>query len=228
MNAMAVNLHILKASGRLHEYESRIQTAFEEGLDKVAARLALPDVDVVVADNPDAAIPETGVGGYSPTAHLLYISIGPLHENVEKTLEQEIRSTLAHELHHCARWHTIGYGKTLLETIVSEGLADHFDLEVNGGVPRPWSVALSAEELERMRKQAASEFNSRDYKHTDWFFGSPERSIPKWTGYTLGFTIVKEHLEKTGKTASELAGESANTFIGLYHRNDTLQHYDIS
>ena len=60
---MSVNLHILKASGRLATFEKEIKTAFDKAVRKIVSTLSLPNVDVVVADNPGVAMPETGVGG---------------------------------------------------------------------------------------------------------------------------------------------------------------------
>lgn len=208
---MQIKLHVLKASGRLVSFEQSIQKGFEMGLERVQAALLLPDVDVVVADNPEAAIPETGVGGFAPTAHLLYINIDPTH--VDLKIEEEVCSTLAHELHHCARWKAVGYGNTLLEAVVSEGLADHFDIEVNGGEPKPWSRALNAEELEKIAEKAKKEFANADYNHSAWFFGSAQEDIPRWAAYSLGFKIVGDYMEKNQKTAAQLVGERAPLFI---------------
>lgn len=198
---MSVNLHILKASGRLEKFETSIKKAFEVGIHDTQSKLTLPILDVVVVDDADMAIAETGVGGSAPNAHVLYIYINPEFVKLEQTLEFEIKSTLAHELHHCARWATVGYGTTLLEAIVSEGLADHFDIEINGGKPKPWSVALPEKELQSILLKAQEEFNS-EYNHSDWFFGSKE--IPRWAGYSLGFKIVGDYIAQTGKSASQL------------------------
>ena len=207
---MSVNLHILRASGRLEKFETIIKKAFEAGIADVQNKFSLPVLDVVVVDDADSAIPETGVGGSAPNAHLLYIYINPTFNNLEAVLDFEIRSTLAHELHHCARWASVGYGSTLLEAIVSEGLADHFDIEVNSGAPKPWSIAMSESELQSMMLKAEQEFNS-DYNHSDWFYGSKE--IPRWTGYSLGFKIVSDYINKTGKSASQLVSTSHTEFI---------------
>jgi uncharacterized protein YjaZ len=207
---MSIKLHILKASERLEKFEADINKAFEAGINDVQNKLTLPRLDVVVVDDADMAIAETGVGGSAPNAHVLYIYINPNFANLEAVLELEIRSTLAHELHHCARWAAVGYGTTLLEAIVSEGLADHFDIEVNGGSPKPWSIALSEDELQSTILKAKESFNS-DYNHSDWFYGSKE--IPRWAGYSLGFKIVGEYINKTGKSASELVATSHTEFI---------------
>lgn len=208
---MSLTLHILQASGRLTAIEAGIHAAFEAVGPKVAEVLEIPDVDVVVVDDPDSAIPETGSGGFAPNAHTLFVYLDPEHENLKEHLDEEIQGTIAHELHHCARWQTVGYGNTLLEAIVSEGLADHFDIEVNGGQPRPWSIAFSGDEIAKLREQAAPVFNE-SYDAGEWLFGT--REIPKWAGYSLGFAIVAEHMKRTGKKASELVAEPASAFVG--------------
>lgn len=207
---MAVTLHILGASGRLQALEAQIRSAFSDAVARVSGVLTLPGVDVVVADNPPAAIPETGVGGYAPTAHLLYVSINPEHAALASTIDAEIKSTLAHELHHCVRWESIGYGSTLLEACISEGLADHFDVEMNHGAPKPWSTAVRGQELEALIEKARSEFDTA-YDEQVWFWGAG--AAPRWAAYAIGFKLVGDYLKKTGKTASKLVAESARSFI---------------
>ncbi len=200
----------MRASGRLEPFIKSIQEAFDEAIKEVAAKLQLSRVDIVVADLPASAIPETGVGGYAPNAHLLYIYINPESPGLAERLRVEIKSTLAHELHHCARWAAVGYGTTLLEAMISEGLADHFDLEVNGGTPRPWSTALQPVQLQSLLARAREEFPSANYSHDDWFFGSEKEQIPHWTGYSLGYFLVDSYIKSSGKTASSLVAASAN------------------
>ncbi len=210
---MSVNLYILKASGRLEKLEEKISVAFRAGVEQVQNKISLPNIDVIVDDNEQSAIPETGVGGSAPSAHLLYIHINPEFKEIENIIDSEIRSTLAHELHHCARWATCGYGATLLEALISEGLADHFDIEVNGGKPKPWSVAIQGEELSKLKEKAEEDFFNNNYNHTAWFFGSEKDAITRWSGYSLGYEIVGEYLKTNNKKASQLVNENAVSFI---------------
>lgn len=208
-----IDLHILEASGRLGDFRLAIERAYTEVLPKIQERLELPDVDIVVADNPDAAIPETGVGGFAPTAHIVYVSVDSSFKMLKEKIGEEIKSTLAHELHHCARWASVTYGTTLLEALVSEGLADHFDIEINGGDPKPWDTALQEPELQQVRDGAKTEFNNPSYDHSVWFFGSDKTHIPRWAGYSLGFHLVAEHMKKGNKTAAELVHVPAEVFV---------------
>lgn len=151
------------------------------------------------------------MGGYAPNAHLMYIHLDPDCADLAPRLEVEIKSTPAHELHHCARWAARGYGTTLLEAVISEGLADHFDIEINGGEPKPWSIALRGAELANIQVKAQEEYTNETYNHGEWFYGTG--SIPRWAGYALGYALVDTHIEKTGKKASALVGEDARLFV---------------
>ena len=208
---MAINLHILKASGKLEKLEEKIKDAFNGGLEKIQAKIILPSVDVVVDDDAQSTIPETGVGGFAPSAHILYIHLNPEFKDLENNLDFEIKSTLAHELCHCARWAVRGYGSTLLEALVSEGLADNFDIEVNNSSPKPWNTAIQQGELENLKQKAQKEFLYDEYDHKSWFFGSDE--IPRWAGYSLGYMIVGEYLKRTNRKASEFIDKEAKLFI---------------
>ena len=105
--------------------------------------------------------------------------------------------TLAHECHHAARWQTVGYGETLFEGIISEGLADHFAQEITERKDlHLWDRALKSKQIKEWLTKAKKEFDNKKYSQYDWFFGSKERGIPKWTAYSLGFYLVDNYLKK--------------------------------
>ena len=204
--------HILKASGKLQPFIGIIRQSVDEVLDEISGKLTLPQIDIVVADNPKDTISEIGICGNVYTPHFVLINIDPEFSQINNILSKEIKSTLAHELHHCVRIQGVGYGETLFEAMVSEGLADHFDSEITGAKPRPWSIALDNKQANGLMKLAEKEFFASDYNHNDWFFGSEKRQIPKWTAYTLGFNIVRDYIGKTGETASSLVNTKAERF----------------
>jgi uncharacterized protein YjaZ len=180
---------------------------------KIEAALDLPEVEVIVRDNPEGVIPEIGVGGYSPDAEKLFIWLDPNYANFENAIRQNLPGTLAHEAHHTARWGSVGYGETLLEGVISEGLADHFDMEITGGGVPPWAREVSGNDLEVLLERAQKEFDSKEYDEKAWMFGSEEKNIPRWTGYSIGFELVKRYMAKSGKKASELVDTEAKEFI---------------
>ncbi len=82
--------------------------------------------------------------------------------------------------------------QTLLEALVSEGLADHFAIELLEVPVPPWSDALPWTETAHYLELAQPEFDSVEYGHPRGFFGSSP-DLPCWTGYTLGFRLVESY-----------------------------------
>jgi uncharacterized protein YjaZ len=209
---MSYQIHILKASGRLDPFISDINEVIEQTLKPIEEKINLQKVDIVVVDQPHGAIPEVGLGGYAPNKNLLYVYTDPARESFKEIIHKELPRTIAHELHHCARWGAVGYGESLFEALISEGLAEHFDIEVNKGEPTQWATALNPEQIQELLKKSRSSFDDKKYNHSAWFFGSDKENIPRWAGYALGFHIVGDYMSRVGKTASELTETSADSF----------------
>ncbi len=207
-------ISIMQASGRLGPYLSSIRKSAQEAVSKIEAKIPLTGVDVVICDNPRATIPHLGIGGQTVTSNLVIVSLNPSSKFLINKIEEAILRTLAHELNHCARWECVGYGKTLLEAMISEGLADHFDEEISKGEPQSWSKSLSLRQIERFLGLAKEDLHNKNYNHTDWFFGSKTKKIPKWTGYSLGYYLVEEYLKRnSGKQPSDIYNLTALQFI---------------
>ncbi len=211
---MAANIIVLTASGRLEKYKDRIIKTAKESVKIIGKKISLPDVDVVFYDNPSNTIPHLGISAFTNNANLVLVSLNPDFKQFKKTIGKEIIRILAHEFHHCARLKGAGYGNTLFEAMISEGLADHFELEVTGKKPQAWDTTLTAKQLINMKKKAAKEFNIKGYNHAERFFGSNERKIPKWAGYAIGFNLVGEYLKSNpGKKQSQLFTMKAEEFV---------------
>lgn len=211
---MQKTIHILRESGRLVPFVNKIQEETEKAFKLIQEKISIPDVDVVFHDNPSAVIPELGIVGHAITRNTIFIALDPGHKNFDTTISKEILRTLAHELHHVTRWENPGYGDTLFEAMISEGLADHFDIEVTNEKLEPWDTALKKKDIEIFLEKAKKEFKNKNYSHYDWFFGSKKRGIPRWTGYSLGFYIVDQYLKKfPNEKASNLYSAKAGLFL---------------
>ena len=207
----------IKAGKKLAKLEKTVKRIIDSEIEQVENLMRIPvDVDIVVDDDVSRVIPEVGVGGYSASPNLLYIHINPEFKGIAKTLNTALRSTLAHEMHHCVRWHFCGPEKTLLEAVVSEGLADHFDIEANGGEPKLWDISIKPSRLSAIKKKIKPELNKREYDSALWFFGANEKNVPRWAGYSLGFYAVGEYMKTSGKPASKLVGEDAKKFLRFF------------
>jgi uncharacterized protein YjaZ len=169
-------------------------------------------VVVAVGVDPARTIRETGIGARAWAADRIDVWIDPAHPWVDAAGEEELLAMLAHELHHCARWTRPGYGDTLGEVLVTEGLACVFETGFRGGVPPFWARALDAASLLDAELKARDHLLERRYDHRGWFSGSAELGLRRHTGYSLGFEIVARHVRATHRTAAQLVHVPASSF----------------
>ncbi|MCK5413390.1 MAG: hypothetical protein KAI57_03365 [Candidatus Pacebacteria bacterium] len=198
---MNVKVHILNASGNLSPCKNVLQKTAMSVIGKVSRKIVLQNVDIVIKEsvNPEYLQDVDGVGGYCPSENFVEISIDYSHPSFQKNTKKIIERTLSHELHHAIR-RQAGvkiFGKSLLESMFSEGLADYFAYEITGDFPI-WSISLSEKDKEKLMKKAIKNFNQKmtyaDYEN--WFTtGSKKLQLPRWTGYALGLDMVKKYLQ---------------------------------
>lgn len=191
---MLWRLHWLEASGDLRPWRDRITAEVEIARNAVAGVLPVFPLDILVQRLPGAVIPETGTTGQAYRGSLFSLMLDPDNANFERSLrEGNLRRTVAHEVHHCMRMAGPGYGWTLGEALVSEGLAGQFVGRLFGTPPEPWECAVTDEVLKaNLPDNATLVGNGHD--HRAWFFGFGGR-YPRWLGYTLGYRIVGDWLE---------------------------------
>ena len=204
-----VTLHLLNAHGKLTSHCEWLHTALTQTYALANQVMPLPSVDVVVKAGA-YVIPEKGHLGYCPEPGLVYVTVNPEHPALYKNEDHSLERMFAHELHHAARWAGPGYGATLGEVVVSEGLAGHFALELFKGQPEPWE-SLSADVLQPSMRQLSENWDRPDYDHNRWFFGTGD--LPRWLGYTAGFNLVSDYLAAAPhQRASTLAATEAEAF----------------
>ena len=206
-----LKLNLLEADKQLRPYLPIIQKLAQPVLKTVKKLLPFKEsVDIIVyryhAPNPDFA-----TTGYTPTGNTLLLYSDPAQKGYKKLLPEQLPKVLAHELHHARRWQGPGYGKTLGEALVTEGLAAHFEEEIAGGQPSHFYVQFSAKELGRLYKLAKSELTSESYKYNDWFFGNKARKIPSHAGYGLGYHLTSQAITK--KRPSQLVLTKAGQIL---------------
>ena len=191
--------------------EDAILESVAATMERVSRALDFGNLSGDVAFDSRRAIPGYGVGGYTPNAELVLIWLDPKASDTPDLLSRRLPWIITHELHHALRWRNPGYGSTLLEAMISEGLADHFALQVLGGSAPPWTSALSSQDVASIHERAASAMAAARYDHSEWFFGNG--SIPRWAGYTLGFEMVSAYLEShPGSTPAALVSTHAAEF----------------
>jgi Predicted Zn-dependent protease (DUF2268) len=177
-------------------------------------------IRIAIALDPARSIPEIGVGGiaHRRTGDVIVSIDGTPPGGLKAALETWVPAALAHELHHSSRIRMgPGYGITLAEALVTEGLADHFVAEAFPDTPpQPWDHALSGEQETELWQEAQSVLEvPGGYNHQAWFFGGGD--LPRWAGYTLGYRIAEAYLGDD-RSASSAVGTGAATVIESYVR----------
>jgi len=165
---------------------------------RAAARLIpLPPLEIEIEHVPSSkVIPELGMVGRCYGPQRFTLSFAPDNDNLVSAIEDgAVRRQVAHEVHHCLRNAGPGYGLSLGEAFVSEGLAGHFVHRLFKTSPELWECALSDDVALSYLPDAAA-LAATDYDHAGWFFGHGGR-YPRWLGYTLGFVVVGRWLNRT-------------------------------
>lgn len=200
-----INILLTGANGNLSDKKEMIGKAIKVAEEYVFQKLKIDwDIDVLVTNRLyDLLIPEDGVGGLTITADFIEFAV-----NQKKATEYLISEMLVHELCHAARW-----GKnneriaSLFDGIISEGIATYFEAEfIKNRNERTVFIQTILrrpdEENEKILDQLRDRLDSNEYDYNAIFF-TGNNKLPRWSGYSLGFYLVKKYLEKTGKTIEE-------------------------
>ncbi|MFM7419434.1 MAG: DUF2268 domain-containing putative Zn-dependent protease [Alphaproteobacteria bacterium] len=217
-------LHWLEAEGDLTPWRDVI-LAEVEAAKLAIARLMPPctlDILIRIRRRPGQVIPVIGMGGSAWGKYLFDLGIDPGNPNLETSLKDgALRRLVAHEAHHCMRYAAIGYGETLGEALVSEGLAGRFVERIFGTAPEPWENALDEAGL-RAHLPDDALLASSDYSHATWFYCWDGR-LPCWLGYTLGYRIVGDWLAAVpAPDAASWAGVPAETVLAIARERGIL------
>ena len=194
-------------------------------MEKVRRRarrvIELPPIDFVVRAEHGGAIPEIGHVGNSPAPGIVYLTLDPANPALVTHMGAAFERMVTHELHHALRWDGPGYGRSLGEALVSEGLAGHFVRQLHHNPPEPWERAGTVAELMEAAALAHDAWDATDFSHADWFAG--RGAMRRWIGYALGYRLTGLWLaEGAGRSAGAAAAEPAASFRALLGRIATL------
>ena len=204
---------LFEDEGSLVSYHPLIEQQVRRTIEVVAAKWDIGRLAIRVFTSQTNVIPEIGLNGYTPSATEIRLFFHPTFQSLDDSIETHLFPLLVHEMHHARRTRLVGYGSTLLEAVVSEGLADYFSMEVAGVEPPIWSVSVQGETLDHWILKASEVWQEPGYRHDDWFFGT-HPDIPRWAGYSIGFALVDRYLQThPHQSASQLVGAFASIFI---------------
>ncbi len=200
-----------------------LERLMERSADKVFVLLpSRKQTRINVRLDPKNTVPEIGVGAIpDPGTGEVYISIDD-HSKIgfRRSLVTWLPASLARVLYLSSRIQTgPGYGVTLGEALVSEGLSDHFVAQAFPNTPpQPWDHRkMTARQEAGLWKRARRDLAIPGaYDHPLWFFGAGgKNALPRWSGYTLAYRIVRPYLTAS-RTPSRVVGTDAETVYTPY------------
>ena len=90
--------------------------------------------------------------------------------------------------------------ETLLDAMVTEGVADAFAMSICPEMRPRWTRALDADQQRRIWPRVRRRLGVADTTEIRrMLFGDNDR-IPQWTGYTFGYRIIASYLESNPGT----------------------------
>ena len=201
-------LHLLNARLELTPVLSEVRQASRAAVALAAAHADLPDFDLVVRAHQDRSA-DGAVQGHSPAPGVIEIAL-----TADRFDPVHFTRALVRQFAHLIRRDGPGYGKSLGEALVSEGLAGHFVLQVVGGQADGVDAVRPAQGIMR---QAMNEWARRDYDHARWFGGKGD--LRRGTGNSLGHRLIAEHLaQHPDDSAASLAMAPADPFRQILRR----------
>lgn len=196
-----INLLITEANGNLSNEKGVISSAVRAAEEYAFSKLGIDwDIDLLVTNRLyDMIIPEDGVGGRTRMSDFIEFAI-----DEKRTTENSIAEMIVHELCHAARWGKNGeWMNTLFDGIINEGIATFFEAEYVSGQEKitvfiGTILERSDSENEAILDVLRGQLDSKTYDYNAIFFDGNDK-LPRWSGYSLGYYLVKKYLEKTNK-----------------------------
>ena len=209
-----INILLANSGGEFNETKVEIINAISEVEEYTYAKLKIDwDIDLVVNNRMDfLVIPEDGVGGYTYACDFIVCALDLKNMSIPRFKEM-----LVHELGHAAR---VGknneWMNTLFDGMISEGIATYFGTEFakNNSDKQFFTKAMlerSDEENERILNELRGNLEDKNYDYQTIFFTGNDK-LPRWSGYSLGYYLVKKYLEKTHKTIEEAFADKYEDF----------------
>ncbi|TXE16413.1 hypothetical protein ES692_12855 [Psychroserpens burtonensis] len=143
----------------------------------------------------------SGIIGLTAGSKQIILTIEPDILGWESMLEYAV----AHEFNH-AYWTNLNFGKstnwTLLDYLVFEGKGDCFAHSLYPSVIAPWTMALTENQISDLWNTIEPNLQSKDIGlQTEIMFGS--NNYPVWSGYSVGYDIVRTALENNKNLKAE-------------------------
>lgn len=176
-------------------------------------------IDIDLLDPPKSGegvvTPDLSVGGCIADDGKVSIRVrssSPVFEKIHKT---SMQGAIAHELHHSVRMRGPGgFRDTLLQMLISEGLALCFSEDYFGDSFRPPHLkGITKQEVRSYWNKIEGRGHERVF-YQNWFGSFAEKGFPHQIGYLLGHYFIRNYLRAHPHvTSASLVQVQAESFV---------------
>jgi uncharacterized protein YjaZ len=133
-----------------------------------------------------------------------WVQININYKQLNKKMIDKLIYIIYHEMHHACRGYA-GYlpknkEHILINSIISEGLADHFALEQHVSEDVLENTSYDLSEINQWIKKLGKVLWNKESADDSWIFGA--KGKPKLLGYKIGRYIIQEVKERNPKLNS--------------------------
>ena len=206
---MNIEVTVLNSSKRFDPFLSLIDFHSKATLKKIETIFPLPKLDITITPCPKEYRTKSGIVGCVHTSFHIDIMIDTERDDVKDIITDELPSVIAHELHHSLGAASGVREETLLQVIVSEGLACHFETKFNGNKLPTFLTDISKSKWQDLYNQMEPQLNEMDFDYPTYFGGADESKFPKHAGYWVGYNLISEYINEYGGCSATLINASA-------------------
>ncbi len=213
--------YLANANGELTKLEADIQGAVQDVEEFYGDRLKRPIDVVFTCSIPEIVIPEDGVGGRAYADN--YITLGLARSRMPS--RHAIGEMLCHEIGHAYRWqHNPEQADSFIRMAILEGISICLEEEF---AKRSKAKIFFLETIQNryanidtcasILKKTKPIWNTDRYDYNTLFYDG-NNSLPRWTGYTLGYMIVSDVLSNSSHGIFELATKRYSYIECLFNK----------
>lgn len=202
----------LDGQNQLEMYRALIEETVEKSNEVIATFFDTSLIELSVVPFAEGDAPKWGIGGVALSSQRVELYLDAAHDSLTNIIKDELPSVLAHEVHHTQRMKTRLPSDTLLQYLILEGLACHFEKNFNGGQTPSLFADIKNNDWKAMYQYMKPKLHSNSYSFDDYFLNQKEDGLPKYAGYWVGYNLVKDYLDRTNKSEIEILDSKAEDF----------------
>ncbi|SEB03377.1 DUF2268 domain-containing putative Zn-dependent protease [Alkalimonas amylolytica] len=210
---MSTKINILNASEKFNHVLEVLESCAADALSEIQNYLELPNLDLVISPCSDEYKTKSGIMGCVTTPYVIDIMLDADRKDLVEVINVELTDIIAHEIHHAVRASSGVECKTLLQNIVAEGLACHFETKFNGNKLPSLFDDIQNQDWMLLYEQMRPELNSAEFSYPVYFGGEDESKLPNHAAYWVGFNLVSQYINMHGGCAASLASIPAEQVV---------------